>query len=619
MARKCTNCGCDLKTKARFCPECGAIVEEPPKEVKSKKDAEAALQDGKKKGTGKKIAVVSVVILALLGVGGLAFAQMSNKKEGPVKKQEATDTKKKTTKKKEIVKKEEPEACYYKWRVKPTIEADQIYYVVGSSTSMPFNDYHKQYNSPDAVIEKDGLKGWIDSTGTLYTNIQYDNIACVDDDYEEICLMKTPQGGYQEYSNYESSQVKDIDSALAYMDYNGAFRDFDSDDDYAVDMDAMTKETENLTNNPYWNVGYYYDGEVRYVHTTEYGKNVGDSVLENEEAMPMRESNKILTTLAEWKALDGKYAIVKGGKPTTDFIYDECGSEGEGLFAVCQDGKWGYVDETGRVVIPLEYDTSWNRYVADEGQATNVDAAQASDNYCYAAANGYVNLRQGDKWKLCDIYGKEIIPFGEFEEILPVTSQGLCWVKQDGKWGVIQISDTEVVTTEFTEWKDVYVDWVNSHGDEYTYELLDLGNDVVPELVAIAKDSTEDSVLISYGYDSVDTEDVEGKSIQYIPGEGILAVNGGSMDDYFDKFYTIENNYFELYKTGRYYRDEASELQLDESGNPIYVYEWGDEDVSKEQYEQNKESLMPSDKAVTVKETGASSSEIITQIRDFKK
>lgn len=93
------------------------------------------------------------------------------------------------------------------------------------------------------------MKGWIDSTGTLYTNIQYDNIACVDDDYEEICLMKTPQGGYQEYINYELSQVKDIDSALAYMAYYGAFRNFDSGDDNAVDMNAMTKETEDLTNN----------------------------------------------------------------------------------------------------------------------------------------------------------------------------------------------------------------------------------------------------------------------------------------------------------------------------------------------------------------------------------
>ena len=95
MAKKCTNCGCELKTKAKFCPECGAVVEESSKEnkIKSNPEGEDKLQDGKKKGTGKKIAVASIAILVLLGIGGVVFAQMANKKEEPVKKQEATDTK----------------------------------------------------------------------------------------------------------------------------------------------------------------------------------------------------------------------------------------------------------------------------------------------------------------------------------------------------------------------------------------------------------------------------------------------------------------------------------------------------------------------------------------------
>lgn len=619
MARKCTKCGCELKTKAKFCPECGALVEEKSKETKVKNEqAQDSSENGEKKGKGKIITGAVIVGVVVLGIGGFAAAKMMNKKsEDPVKKEAKVDTKKKETK--ETKKAEEPQTYHYQWYVNPSIGADQLYYVMRSESNEPFNEYHKQFNSEYTVIEKDGLKGWIDYTGTLYTDIEYNNIVFVTGISDDICYMKTPAGQYQEYNEYESIEVRDIDSPLQFVDqeYSDDLSYYTSgDENVHYDMDAIARETENLTNNPYWNAGYYYDGEVRYVHTSEYGESTGEEVLEG--TIPMKESDKILTKLAEWKQLDGKYAIVSNGEPVTDFIYDECGSESEGLFAVCQDGKWGYVDETGKVVIPIEYDTSWNRYSADEAQASNIEAAPATDNYCYAAANGYVNLRQGDKWKLCDTNGKEIIPFGEFDEILPVDSSNFCWVKKDGKWGVIKILEDEVTSTEYTVWKDAYIDWINSKGDDYTYELIEMNNNVVPEIVAIAKNSSEDSILATCENVSVnvDGEEVEAKSIRYFPAKNVIQINGGSMDDYWDKFYMIQSGWWECLKSGRYYTDD--ELQLDADGNPIYVYEWGNEEVNKEQYEKNIESLMPSDKAVTLGENGVSSSEIISQIRNYK-
>lgn len=86
-----------------------------------------------------------------------------------------------------------------------------------------------------------------------------------------------------------------------------------------------------------------------------------------------------------------KYAICVDGELTTDFQYEECGSYAYGLLAVCEEGKWGYVDEEGNLVIPT----------------------------------------------------------GIFEEILPVY-KGKCWVKQNGKWGVIQLEkDAEAVAVNF--------------------------------------------------------------------------------------------------------------------------------------------------------------------------
>jgi hypothetical protein len=59
--------------------------------------------------------------------------------------------------------------------------------------------------------------------------------------------------------------------------------------------------------------------------------------------------------------------------------------------------------------------------------------------YCYGASDGYVALRRGEEWELRNTRGEEVIRKGYFEEIRPVYD-GKCWVKKDGKWGAIQIT-----------------------------------------------------------------------------------------------------------------------------------------------------------------------------------
>ena len=57
--------------------------------------------------------------------------------------------------------------------------------------------------------------------------------------------------------------------------------------------------------------------------------------------------------------LQGMYAVYNDGVLTTDFIYEECGSESDGVLAAKKDGKWGYITADGTEVIPFEYDSSW--------------------------------------------------------------------------------------------------------------------------------------------------------------------------------------------------------------------------------------------------------------------
>lgn len=139
------------------------------------------------------------------------------------------------------------------------------------------------------------------------------------------------------------------------------------------------------------------------------------------------------------KELDeSKYAIWYKDELVTDFIYEECGSSSDGLLAVKQNGKWGYVDQNGEIVIPIEYDASWTEY----DQYIRSTASSEQMDYCYAFSEGYVPVCKDGAWALMDSDGKKVIPEGIFEAIRPV-QDGKCWVKKDGYWGVIQLNGYE--------------------------------------------------------------------------------------------------------------------------------------------------------------------------------
>ena len=53
---------------------------------------------------------------------------------------------------------------------------------------------------------------------------------------------------------------------------------------------------------------------------------------------------------------DGKWGFIdKTGKEVVPFIYDDVNWFGEGLSEVKKDGKYGFINKTGEVVIPFIY------------------------------------------------------------------------------------------------------------------------------------------------------------------------------------------------------------------------------------------------------------------------
>lgn len=126
-------------------------------------------------------------------------------------------------------------------------------------------------------------------------------------------------------------------------------------------------------------------------------------------------------------------AIASDGKLKSNFIYEDIRAYSDGLIAVKQNGKWGYADREGNIIIPCKYES-----IRENGY----DSSSSNNSYIYPAdcTDGYVVLCNGEEYALCSNSGDIVIPFGEFEALSEVYD-GKLWVKSGGKWGVISLNN----------------------------------------------------------------------------------------------------------------------------------------------------------------------------------
>jgi hypothetical protein len=90
----------------------------------------------------------------------------------------------------------------------------------------------------------------------------------------------------------------------------------------------------------------------------------------------------------------------------------------EGLAAVRLNGKYGYVDESGREVVPPKYDNTW-KFIG-----------------------GFATVKLGDKYGFIDKTGKEVVP-PKYENANnhhgTCCYKGQAHVKENGLWKIIKI------------------------------------------------------------------------------------------------------------------------------------------------------------------------------------
>jgi len=147
------------------------------------------------------------------------------------------------------------------------------------------------------------------------------------------------------------------------------------------------------------------------------------------------------------------------GSEVIPFIYSFAFEFSEGLAMVNQGGYSGFIDTIGNVVVPIIYERA--RCFSDGMAAVGIEFLSETNNSIDPWRNGYYyHIR---KWGFIDSSGREIVPF-IYDEVNDF-SEGLagvaiwCTESERHKWGFIDNTGYEVVPPTFC--------WVGSFSEGF--------------------------------------------------------------------------------------------------------------------------------------------------------
>lgn len=182
------------------------------------------------------------------------------------------------------------------------------------------------------------------------------------------------------------------------------------------------------------------------------GQNVVDAIEQN-DVMTTVVIKRIGKAALEWDASKAfnetfiQYNILNKG------LYDEVYAFQEGMAAVKLNDKFGFIDLTGKEVIPLKYEAAGDFL---EGLApvylkekigfidkTGKEVIPLKYDYLSDFHEGLASVRQNNKWGFIDKTGKEVIPCKY--NLAADFSEGLASVDLKNKWGFIDKTGKVVI------------------------------------------------------------------------------------------------------------------------------------------------------------------------------
>ena len=168
------------------------------------------------------------------------------------------------------------------------------------------------------------------------------------------------------------------------------------------------------------------------------------------------------------------------------------------------------------------------------------------------------------------------------------------------------------------EWKQAYINWVNQRPD-WTYVLFDVNGDDIPEIAAHSGNMADGGAVGTYANGKVQEIPIARGGLISVQGQNVVDNSDGHMGRYYDCVYKIDDGRWVQIGDGEYGDDGDTTMETDKYGNSTikFVYTWNGEKVSEDEYSANLKKLIDVDLADEIGYQEISSSEIISQIRNY--
>lgn len=168
------------------------------------------------------------------------------------------------------------------------------------------------------------------------------------------------------------------------------------------------------------------------------------------------------------------------------------------------------------------------------------------------------------------------------------------------------------------EWKQAYINWVNQRPD-WTYVLFDVNGDDIPEIAAHSGNMADGGAVGTYANGKVQEIPIARCGLISVQGQNVVDNSDGHMGRYYDYVYKIDDGRWVQIGDGEYGDDKDTTMETDKYGNSTikFVYTWNGEKVSEDEYSANLKKLIDVDLADEIGYQEVSSSEIISQIRNY--
>lgn len=166
-------------------------------------------------------------------------------------------------------------------------------------------------------------------------------------------------------------------------------------------------------------------------------------------------------------------------------------------------------------------------------------------------------------------------------------------------------------------WQQAYIGLIRNdqvRGGYEGYDLIYLDDDEIPELVEIGYDEATGCRLIGYYDGGLFVTQLNRLYFTYLEREGLLCNSEGNMDNYYDLVYRLENGSLTLIDQGYYGAEDNSNVQFDENGEPVYVYEWNGTKMSREEYERELNAVYDTKRAKEYAYPASSAEEMIEKL-----